>query len=215
MSASDERMRILQMIEDGKISAADGLRLLNTLSGAKAEAQAEGGGAETGGEARVAPPPPAPEAEPSPPIPEMGKWKTWWLIPLWIGLANTVLGGLLMYWAYTAGGFSFWFVCAALPFFFGVLVMALASASRTARWIHIRVNTGEQEWPRRISLSFPLPIRLTAWFLRVFGQFIPKLQKTGVDELILALEDSTSPENPLFVDVHEGEGGERVQVYIG
>jgi hypothetical protein len=214
MSNEAERMHILQMIEDGKITAADGLRLLNALSGAKAE----GGGAEPRGEAPSASaPPPPPQAEPSPPRPEMGKWRQWWLIPLWIGLGMTVFGGLLMDWAYSAGGFTFWFFCASLPFMLGVIVAALASASRTARWIHIRVNTGHasQEWPRKISLSFPLPIRLTAWFLRVFGQFIPDLKKTGVDELIMALEDTTSPENPLFVDVHEGEGGERVQVYIG
>jgi hypothetical protein len=214
MSNEAERMHILQMIEDGKITAADGLRLLNALSGVTAE----GGGAEPRGEALSASAPPAlPKAEPSPPMPEMGKWRQWWLIPLWIGLGMTVFGGLLMYWAYSAGGFTFWFFCASLPFMLGVIVAALASASRTARWIHIRVNTGHasQEWPRKISLSFPLPIRLTAWFLRVFGQFIPDLKKTGVDELIMALEDTTSPENPLFVDVHEGEGGERVQVYIG
>ena len=214
MSNEAERMHILQMIEDGKITAAGGLRLLNALSGAKAE----GGGAEPRGEAPSASaPPPPPQAEPSPPTPEMGKWRQWWLIPLWIGLGMTVFGGLLMDWAYSAGGFTFWFFCASLPFMLGVIVAALASASRTARWIHIRVNTGHasQEWPRKISLSFPLPIRLTAWFLRVFGQFIPDLKKTGVDELIMALEDTTSPENPLFVDVHEGEGGERVQVSIG
>jgi len=212
MSNEAERMHILQMIEDGKITAAEGLRLLNALSGAKGE----GGGAEPSGEAPAtsALPPPA-EAEPSPPMPEMGKWRQWWLIPLWIGLGITIFGGLLMYWAYSAGGYTFWFFCATLPFTLGVIVAALASASRTARWIHIRVNTGQEEWPRKISLSFPLPIRLTAWFLRVFGQFIPDLKKTGVDELIVALEDTTSPENPLFVDVHEGEGGERVQVYIG
>ena len=46
MSGADERMHILQMIEDGKITAAEGLRLLNALTGAKAEGQAEGGGAE-------------------------------------------------------------------------------------------------------------------------------------------------------------------------
>ena len=214
MSNEAERMHILQMIEDGKITAADGLRLLNALSGAKAE----GGSAEPRGEAPSAPAPaPPPRAEPSPPMPEMGKWRQWWLIPLWIGLGIIVFGGLLMYWAYSAGGFTFWFFCASLPFMLGVIVAALASASRNARWIHIRVNTGHasQEWPRKISLSFPLPIHLTAWFLRVFGQFIPDLKKTGVDELIMALEDTTSPENPLFVDVHEGEGGERVQVYIG
>ena len=209
MSNEPERMHILQMIEDGKITAAEGLRLLNALSGAKPEAQ--GGGAEP------APDAPPPAAEPSPPVPDMGKWRQWWLIPLWIGLAITVCGGLVMYWAYAVGGFNFWFACATLPFIFGVLVTALASASRTSRWIHVRVNRGEaaDDGPKNIRISFPLPIRLAAWFLRVFAPFIPKLRDTGVDELILALEDSTSPENPLFVDVHEGEGGERVQVYIG
>lgn len=214
MSNEAERMHILQMIEDGKITAAEGLRLLNALSGAKPEAQ--GGGPEPALEAPPSSPSPPPaEAEKALPIPEMGKWKLWWLIPLWIGLGIIVCGGLLMYWAYSAGGFSFWFACATLPFLLGVLVAALASASRTSRWIHVRVNTGQEEWPQKISLSFPLPIRLTAWFLRVFGRFIPKLKDTGVDELIMALDGSTSPENPLFVDVHEGEGGERVQVYIG
>lgn len=215
MSNEAERMHILQMIEDGKITAAEGLRLLNALTGAKPEAQ---GGPEPALEAPPPPlsPPPA-EAEKAPPIPEMGKWKLWWLIPLWIGLGITVCGGLLMYWAYSAGGFSFWFACATLPFLFGVLVAALASASRTSRWIHVRVNRGEaaDDGPKNIRISFPLPIRLAAWCLRVFAPFIPKLKDTGVDELILALEESTSPENPLFVDVHEGEGGERVQVYIG
>ena len=75
--------------------------------------------------------------------------------------------------------------------------------------------TGEKEWPRNIALSFPLPIRLTAWFLRTFGPHIPQLKDTGVDELILALGDSASPGNPLLVNVNEGEGGEQVEVYIG
>ena len=130
MSNEPERMHILQMIEDGKITAAEGLSLLNALTGAKPGA--EGGGAEPVPEA-----PPA-EAEKAQAMPEMGKWKQWWLIPLWIGLGITFFGGLLMYWAYAAGGFSFWFACAALPFTLGVLVAALASASRSSRWIHVR-----------------------------------------------------------------------------
>ncbi|HLE26537.1 MAG TPA: hypothetical protein VI793_00365 [Anaerolineales bacterium] len=211
MSDSEERLRVLQMIEDGKITAAEGLRLLNALSGSPAS----GGGAETAGASEA--PGGTTDMAGSPPIPDMGRWRNWWMIPLGAGISIIVLSSLLMYWAYTAGGFSFWFACATLPFIFGVIAAALASASRSARWIHIRVNTGEaaREGPRRIALSFPLPVRVTAWFLRTFGQFIPKLKDTGVDELILALEESTSPDNPLFVDVHEGEGGERVQVYIG
>jgi hypothetical protein len=227
MSASDERMTILQMIEDGKITAAEGLRLLNVLGGTKATAaRGETGegtatpvGADSpadGGVPRREPASPtgAPPASDSH-IPDMGGWRNWWMFPLGVGIAIVVFGGLLMYWAYTAGGFSVWFACGTLPFILGVAVMALAAASRTSRWIHVRVNTGQAEWPQRIAISFPLPIRVAAWFLKTFGQFIPKLKDTGVDELILALEETTSPDNPLFVDVHEGEGGERVQVYIG
>jgi hypothetical protein len=56
---------------------------------------------------------------------------------------------------------------------------------------------------------------MTAWFLRVFGDFIPGLQGTSVDELIIALGDSTSPEKPLFIEVEDDEDGERVEVFIG
>jgi hypothetical protein len=199
MSIEDERMQVLQMIEDGKITAEDGLRLLHALSGAG------GGGAE---QARA-------EAGGPPSPPEVGRWRNWWLIPLWAGLALAVLGGGLLYWAYHAGGSPVWFACAGLPFALGMVVAGLAWASRASRWIHVRVNTGQAKWPQKIALSFPLPIRLAAWGLRVAGRFIPRLQRTGVDELILALDEGTSPENPLFVDVHEGDGEERVQVYIG
>jgi hypothetical protein len=220
MANESERMHILQMIEDRKITAAEGLRLLNALGGVKGQ----GGGAEQRGEARPSEPEAsaapaersAPEPAPaSPSIPDTSGWRNWWMIPLWIGLGIVVFGGALMYWAYRAGGFGLWFACTTLPFALGVVVAALAWASRSSRWIHIRVNTGEEDGGHRIALSFPLPIRLAAWGLRVAGPFIPKLKDTGVDELVLALEETTSPDNPLFVDVHEGEGGERVQVYIG
>ncbi|MEK7328173.1 MAG: hypothetical protein AAB217_23260, partial [Chloroflexota bacterium] len=119
-------------------------------------------------------------------------------------------------WVLKVAGVSFWLVLASPPFVLGVVIMALAWASRTAKWLHIRIKTGEKsDGPRRISISFPLPIGPAAWLLRMVSPFIPKLRDTGVDELITALSETTSPEAPLFVDVNEGEGGERVQVYIG
>lgn len=203
MSANElERMHILQMIEDGKISAADGLRLLDAL-GQPAEA------------GQAAPLPQASNAETAPRDPGLEHWRRWWMLPMWIGTGVLLAGALLMYAAYAASGFGFWFLCAALPFTAGVLLMALAASSRSAKWLHLRVNTGQDEWPRNISISFPLPIRITAWALRTFGQFIPQLRDRGVDELILALAENTSAESPLYVDVDEGEGGEKVQVYIG
>jgi hypothetical protein len=138
------------------------------------------------------------------------------MLPLGAGIGITVVSALFMYWAYSgAQSFNFWFFCASAPFALGVVLMALAAASRTAKWIHIRVHTGEQDWPQRIAISLPLPIGLTAWFLRTFGHRLPQLKDTAVDELILALGESASAETPLYVEVDEGDHGEKVQVYIG
>jgi hypothetical protein len=210
MASPSERMRILQMIEDGQVSAADGLKLLDALGADAAAASVD----ETT--------PPADSAAPARPgqpaaNPDLDYWRRWWIVPMWAGIGVLLVGALLMFAAYQAGGFGFWFVCAALPFAAGVLIMALAAGSRSARWLHVRVraNQSAHDWPRNIALSFPLPIRLTAGLLRLVGPFIPALKDHGLDELILALAETTSSEAPLYVDVDEGEGGERVQVYIG
>jgi hypothetical protein len=106
--------------------------------------------------------------------------------------------------------------CAWLPFLLGVAVMALAWSSRTSRWLHLRIHQKQKpgEWPQKITLSFPLPLRLTTWALRTFGRYFPQLKNSGVDELILALGKNTSPDNPFYLEVDEGEAGERVQIYI-
>ncbi len=206
MTSDNERMQILQMIEDGKISAEEGLRLLNALSSKPHT--------DSAGEAASASP--ASDAVPPPQPPELNHYRDWWIKPMWFGVAITILGSLFLYWVLNVAGVSFWLVLASPPFVLGVAIMALAWASRTAKWLHIRIKTGEKsDGPRRILISLPLPIGPAAWLLRVISPFIPKLRDTGVDELIMALSETTSPEAPLFVDVNEGEGGERVQVYIG
>ena len=161
-------------------------------------------------EAEVMPPEPAP-----PDGEEIKKWKRWWVIPLWIGAGITVIGGSLMYWAFSANGFGFWFACTWFPFLLGVALLGLAWSSRTAPWLHVRVHQSPGKTPKKIAISFPIPIRLTAWGLRVFGHHIPHMEGTNLDEVILALKDVSKDETPLFVDVNEGEDGERVQVFIG
>lgn len=201
MPGEAERMHILQMIEDGQVSAADGLRRLDAL----------GDGAEAAG----APAEAANQAERAGPDVDLDRWRRWWIVPMWIGIGILMVGALLMYGAYQAGGLGFWLACATLPFAVGVVVMALAGFSQSARWLHIRVKTGQEKWPRNIAISFPLPIRLTAWCLRTFGSRIPKLRETGVDELIMALGEHTNAKTPLYINVDAGQGGEKVQVYIG
>lgn len=206
--ATDPRLQILQLIEDGKVSAAEGIRLLNALSG-NPEAQTE------------ATPPPTPEPaaapEPKSPRPKFGEWRNWWLVPLAVGGGIALVSGLLMWFAWRVADaqFSVWLLLAACPFSFGLLIVVLALLSRKAKWIHIRVNNTSGDRPRRVALSFPLPVRLAAGFLRLFSPFIPKLRDTGVDELILALDETTTPDNPFYVEVDKGSGGEKVQVYFG
>jgi hypothetical protein len=222
MDTSDERMHILQMIEDGQITASEGLRLIETLpQETAAETTSPLAEAATPPETRAAgivPPPedqsPGPAEKSSPP-PNLPHWQRWWLIPMWVGIGITTLGAWLMYLAFARSHtFSAWFWLAALLVFVpGVAVMALAAASRNSKWIHIRVKGSRRGG--NISLSLPIPVRLTAWFLRTFGSYIPPLKNTGVDELVMAVGESASPENPLYVEVDEGEEGEKVQVYIG
>jgi hypothetical protein len=162
------------------------------------------------GEVEVIPPDPGP-----PRSEDIKKWKRWWIIPFWVGAGITVIGGSVMYWSLSANGYGFWFACAWFPFLLGVALLALAWSSRTTPWLHVRVHQAPGEKPQKIAISFPIPIRLTAWGLRTFGHYIPHMEDTNLDEVILALKDVSEDETPLFVDVNEGENGEHVQVFIG
>ena len=219
MTNPEERMRILQMIEDGQITADEGMRRLSAEepAGLPPAAAPEpppdtSSQARPGPEDKILPPRERPKRE----IPRMEGWRRFWLIPLWIGAAFSVVGGLLMGWAYAAThAFGGWFVLATLPFVLGVIIMALAASSRNARWLHLRVRSNKPGGHANIAISLPLPLRLTAWLLRVFGPFIPKLKDTSADEMIMALDETTSAENPFYVEVDDDEDGEHVEVYFG
>jgi hypothetical protein len=246
MSEENERMHILEMIENGQINAEEGLQLLQALNGhdnslelpSEAALDDKYTTALPLTEGRAYPveaddtPDIVPEIQALPQradsntvtgetvqhhnIPTYAqKWRRWWMIPLWIGVAITISGGVLMYFVLDSNGIGLWFILASVPFLIGVIVMALAWASRSAPWLHLRIQEKSGEGPERIALSLPLPIRPTAWFLRTFGHRIPKLEGTSLDEVILAVGKTTSPENPIYIHVDEGENGEKVEIFIG
>jgi len=214
---SEERMKILEMIDQGVISAEEGYALLQALDeddqlpddGMEIDPFSEDDdlGLIHTTEDHEPPQPPDPE--------DMEKWKRWWFIPVWIGAGITVIGGALMLWAWRASGFGFWFACTWFPFLIGVMILALGWGSQKSPWLHVRVHQKNGESPERVAISLPIPIRLTAWLLRTFGHFIPNMDATGLDEVILALADTKDGDGPFFVDVDEGEDGEKVQVFIG
>jgi hypothetical protein len=145
---------------------------------------------------------------------EVERLKRWWMVPLWIGVAITVIGALLMFLAWQASQFSFWFACTWVPFLLGVGLMVLAFASSRMRWLHLQVYQKENEWPRKISISMPLPFRFIGWIMKMVSSRVPDLRERGVDQMVMALEQTNS-EEPFYLEVGDDDDGKRVEIYIG
>jgi hypothetical protein len=120
-----------------------------------------------------------------------------------------------MYSLVQAARLNFWFYCLTAPLLLGVLVIVAAIGSRKARWIFVDVHQKSGHKPARIFLGFPLPLKLAAWGFRTFGRNIPDMDKAKVEGIVQVIETGFTGEEPLVVNVDEGEEGERVQVYIG
>ena len=185
----EKEMEILEKLEQGQIDVQEALHRLEQGKGAV-------------------------NVDRSVPVSDMPgpekKWRDWWLIFLASGLGTLALGG----WLGTIGGWLW--LCGGPVLILGVTLFVLALASRNAPWLHLRVDTGQQTWPRRIALSFPIPIKLASWGLRTWGPRIPKLDDTAIDDLIIALEGNLSKDTPIYIEVQEDEStGESVKIFLG
>lgn len=213
MIAEKERLEILEMIQRGTITAAEGLNLIEALGETQENLEEEYYLAKATLEEDN-----DPEVFQKPDhqlnLDDFNKWRKWWIIPFWIGVALTVSGGGLMYWAWSARGIGLGFIFSWIPFLLGIGLAVLGWNSQTGPWLHLRIQQKPGEKPERIAISLPLPIRLFAWSIRTFGDFIPKLDTTGLDEVILALGDSSLSE-PLSIDVNDSNDDEQVKIYIG
>ena len=213
MTADKERLEILDMIQRGTINPEQGLKLIEALEESEeilteeylsAKALLENSNDQTKSAETI-----------STEIEDFSEWRKWWIVPFWIGVGITALGGLLLYLAWTASGFGIGFIFAWIPFLLGIAILVLGWNSQTGPWLHLRIQQSPGEKPEQIAISLPLPIRFAAWLLRTFGEFIPKINASGIDEIILALADKSINETPLIIDVNDTEDGEQVKIYIG
>jgi len=211
---SNKRLFILEMIEHGEISAEEGWQRLQDLNDADQDMAGDIPEQDRFPGAAALLPADMPESGTmQPPPPDFSRWRSLWAIPMWIGIGFTILFAFLMSQA-TAAGSVFWMLCASLPFALGVLLIVIGWGSRTAHWLHLRVQQRPGETPQRISISFPLPLQFAGWILRIFRGRIKGMQDIDVEAMLAAVGSNTSPENPLYVEVDEGDG-EKVQIYIG
>jgi hypothetical protein len=189
----DERMRILELIESGEISAEEGARRL------EAPAQATEG-------------PRASAAAPAVPVPQPALVRWLWQCVFWTGGGLLAGGGFLLLSFYTREVPSRWLTWGWILSTLGVMGVLLGWWLQRAHWLSVRVR--QSDGPN-IFVALPLPLGPIAWILRIARPFVPQLDETGVDELLLAMRDEMRDGRPLLVEVNEGEGGEQVQVYIG
>ena len=208
--SSEERIKILKMVEDGKISAHEAASLMRALDSDSAEAEAEVFQSESNTGFNGSGTTSAPEFDEV-----KARARNLAMIPLWVGVVIAVLSAWGIYSIQQSAGMNFWFYCLTLPLFLGVLLIVLG-AGGGSKWLYVNVDRrNSHEGPKNITLGFPLPLGLTAWFLRNFGHNIRGLKETNVDDIIQVLNVTGTTSEPLIVNVHDDKDGEHVQVYIG
>ena len=208
--SSEERRKILQMVEEGKITAEQAASLMRALETdaypAEAEIEVLETAAASGDERSEAPEFEAVKA----------RARRFAMIPLWIGVAITVLSAWGIYSVQQSSGLNFWFFFLMIPLLIGVLLIALGASGQTSKWLYVNVDRrNAHDGPRNITLGFPLPLGLAAWVLRTFGHHIRGMRNTNVDEIIQILDATGKSGAPLIINANDNEDGEHVQVYIG
>ncbi len=197
---SDERKKILGMVENGQITAEEAASLLDLVSDAQPED--------------------TDKTQPERPVldgPELGRLASagrshYWYYPLAAGTVTVLVGGTVIASAHPNSrvGLTTW-LCGWIPLFLGLATVTLAAWARTAHWVHLRIVDRDD----RVAISLPLPLRITALVLRAIRPFVPQLKETAVDEVILAVQEGLSEGQPLTIEVEDEDAGEHVQIYIG
>jgi len=208
--SSEERKKILQMVEEGKISADEAARLMHALDNDAAEAEVDVVGTETGSgfEGSAAS---ASEFESV-----KARAHRFATIPLRVGVFITVLSAWGIFAVQQNAGVNFWFFCLLFPLMLGVLLVSLGAGGPSSKWLYVNVDRRHaNDWPRNITFGFPLPLGLTAWLLRNFGNNMRGMKQTSVDEIIQVLDATGKTVEPLIINASDDEDGEHVQVYIG
>ena len=216
--SSDERKKILQMVEEGRISAEGAAGLMRALDeDAEPDPDQEDEAAEAGVEVIEKHADPGYARSEAPEFDRIKeRARRFSLIPLWVGIFITVFSAWAIYAIQQNVGVNFWFYCMTLPLLLGVLLIALGAGGRTSRWIYVDVERRDAkpgEGPRHITLGFPIPLGFVAWFFENFGHNFTGMSKGRVDGIIQMMNATRDSKEPLMINVDDDDA--RVQVYIG
>ncbi len=209
----EERHQILQMLQEGTITADQAMELLQAMD-------EEGSGEDTAVTSfadTYTEPLSGDILTPNDP-PNLDRYRQFWKIPFLIGLAFLVLFGFWLRGIYLSseGAITFGFICVWSLFMLAFLATLLALFSRRAAWLHVRV---QEKGGHRIAISLPLPLGLVGWGIKMAYGFVDEKTRGQLDMasafLSAAKEELKQPDGrPMTIDVDDDDG-DKVQVYIG
>jgi hypothetical protein len=200
----DETLHILQMLEQGTISADEAHQLLLAAQPDQEKQPEDVQPAAVGPTAGFR-------------APEFRRYRLLSYIPFGVSLAILLLCGWATYVLYrhaegrATASLVILLIVTALVF----LVTAVALWMTATPWLHVRIRDRAEH---RIAISLPLPLTIAYWGLHLAQRFVHDESTAQLDaaaQMIQALRSSRSnlTREPIAIDVDD-EGG-HVQVYIG
>lgn len=209
---SEEQRRILQMVQDGIITAQEAETLLKAIEDeVTIESTPEdeeitiveytpgGGEIET-----------SISASGKSKTPNMDQFRRHWEIPFAIGIILVGTGGICI----SSGGPGLLVFCGWTIFLVALLITLLGLWSRTSPWVHIRIREHDGN---RFSLSLPLPpYGFLEGILHFSKRFVDKETDQNLDLAIsfLSTIKDNPPDEPISIDIDD-EDGDKVQVFVG
>jgi hypothetical protein len=183
---SEERDRILRMVENGAINAEEAANLMASIEGDEEDRLAADG--------QLLPPPGGPP----------------WEAPL---IAGTILSGFGLLGlirgtrAGVLGRIGAW-----ATLLLGLLAIVVGVWSRNAPWLHVRVQEKDGQIVR---VSLPIPLPLASQILTLARGFVDDETASYLDSAAAFINGLQRGEqqDPLRIEVDDGDGTQ-VQVYI-
>jgi hypothetical protein len=196
---SDERDKVLAMLQDGTIDAEQANELLEALETEDGEMVVTAVTEATGD------------------IPDMNRYRRFWIAPFVILSAVTTLLALWLKALATHRKsklpLGFLFVFSLFLFSLGSTVLIFMS--RKSTWVHVRV---QEKNGANIAISMPLPLSLASWVIDYAREFV---EGEALDNLEMAATAiAAAQENfndadadPIMINVDDEDA--QVQVFIG
>jgi hypothetical protein len=208
----EEKLNILQMLQEDKISVDEASQLLEAVvSAERGQGTSERSATTPGGDAATPPVPP-----------DLGRFRRLSYLPLVVSLVILILSGWGAYVLFLRRQrtISLGLVALAVVFLAAFLATALSAWATTVPWLHVRIQSapGKGGDKTRIAISLPVPLTLAGWGLRIANRFVDEDTVGRLDAAAMLLRTmrhdlGKAGAEPIAVDVNDED--ERVQVYIG